>query len=134
MKTFQLILIAADRLFYNGPCVSLTLSGTDGQWGILAGHSPMVVAVVPGELRFTHEDGREECVAVGAGLAQVNERDVLVLADTIERPEEIDANAARRAMEDAQEALRQQQSQREYRMNKAALARALGRLKVKNGY
>lgn len=134
MKTFQLILIAADRLFYNGPCTSLTLSGTDGAWGILADHAPMVIALVPGELRFVREDGQEECVAVGAGMAQVNKRDVLVLADTIERPEEIDANAARRAMEDAQEALRQRQSQREYRMNKAALARALGRLKVKNGH
>lgn len=132
MKSFKLILIGAERLFYNGPCVSLTLPSPDGEWGILANHAPMVTAIVPGELRYTQEDGTKVVVAVGQGFAQVNQRDVLVLAETVERPEEIDANAARRAYEDAQEALRQKQGQREYRMTQAALARALGELKVKN--
>lgn len=132
MKSFQLILIGAERLFYNGPCTSLTLPSPDGEWGILANHAPMVTAIVPGELRYTQEDGTRVIVAVGQGFAQVNQRDVLVLAETVELPEEIDVNAARHAYEDAQEALRQKQGQREYRMAQAALARALGELKVKN--
>lgn len=134
MKSFHLILLAAERTFYNGPCTSLVLPGPDGEWGILAGHAPMVTAVFPGKLRYTREDGSKEIVAVGQGFAQVNQRDVLVLTETIERPEEIDANRVRREFEDAQEALRQKMSQREYRMTKAALTRALGELKVKNGH
>lgn len=133
MKSFHLILLAAERMFYNGPCTSLVLPGSDGEWGILAGHSPMVIAVAPGELRFTREDGSVEIVAVGSGFAQITQRDALVLAETIERPEEIDTNRVRREYEDAQEALRQEMSQREYRLTKAALTRALGELKVKNG-
>lgn len=133
MKSFHLILLAAERTFYNGPCTSLIMPGPDGQWGILAGHAPMVTAIFPGELRYTREDGTTEIVAVGPGFAQVNRRDVLVLAETMERPEEIDANRAQREFEDAQEALRQKMSQREYRLTKAALTRALGELKVKNG-
>ncbi len=132
MKSFQLILIAAERLFYNGPCTSLTLPTSDGEWGILANHAPMVTAIVPGELRYTQEDGTEIIVAVGQGFAQVNRRDVLVLAETVERPEEIDLNAAQRAYEDAQEALRQKQGLCEYRLARATLARTIGEMKVKN--
>jgi F-type H+-transporting ATPase subunit epsilon len=130
MKSFKLILIGAERLYYNGPCTSLTIPGPDGEQGILADHTPMVTAVVPGELRFTHEDGTVETVVVSQGFAQVNRADVVVLSETVERPEEIDANRARQNYEDAQEALRQQLSQREYRLNQAALARAISELKV----
>lgn len=132
MDEFKLLLIGAERLFYNGPCVSVVLPAPDGAWGILAHHTEMVTAVVPGELQFTTPDGKTQIVAVGQGFAQINKRDVLVLADTIERPEEIDANRARRAYEDAQEALRQTQSRREHQLTEASLAKALGRLKVKN--
>lgn len=94
MEEFKLLLIGADQLFYNGPCVNLVIPATDGAWGIMAHHAEMVTAVVPGELRFTTPDGNTQVVAVGQGFAQVNKQDVLVLADTIERPEEIDANRA----------------------------------------
>lgn len=54
---------------------------------------------------------------------------VTVLADTVERPEEVDANRAKEALERAQERLRQKQSIQEYHMTQAAMARALTRLK-----
>ncbi|MCD8145877.1 MAG: F0F1 ATP synthase subunit epsilon, partial [Clostridiales bacterium] len=82
----------------------------------------------------TTPDGTTTVVASGPGFALVNNRDVVVLVDTIERPEEIDANRARREYEEAQEALRQKQSQKEHRMTEMALAKALGRLQVKDHY
>jgi len=53
----------------------------------------------------------------------------LLLADTIERPEDIDENRAREALERANERLRQEQSIREYHMTRAAMARALARIR-----
>lgn len=132
MEEFNLVLIGAERLFYNGPCVSVVVPATDGEWGIMAHHVEMVAAIIPGELRFTTPDGKTEVVAVGQGFMQVNKRDVLVLADTVERPEEIDANRARKEYEEAQEAIRQAKSQKEYRLTQAALYQAMGRMKVKN--
>ena len=55
--------------------------------------------------------------------------EVLILVDTIERPEEIDRVRAERARERAEERLRQKQSVQEYYRSKAALARAMARLK-----
>ena len=57
---------------------------------------------------------------------------MLILADSIERPEEIDENRARRSLAAAKEALLQKRSIQEYKMVQANLARALNRLNTKN--
>ena len=54
---------------------------------------------------------------------------MIALTDTIERPEDIDENRAREALERANERLRQNQSIREYHMTRAAMARALARIR-----
>ena len=60
--------------------------------------------------------------------------EVLVLVDTAERPEEIDANRARRDADTAKEAILQKKSVQEYRLAQATLARAISRLRVKRNY
>ena len=70
--------------------------------------------------------------AVAEGLVKVENGEVLVLVDSIERPEEIDVNRAKRKAEEAEEAILQKKSRLEYRTAQADLARALNRLKVKN--
>ena len=52
MSSFQVKILEADRPFYVGECESLTVPTIDGQHGILAGHSNMIVAIVPGTLRY----------------------------------------------------------------------------------
>ena len=64
---------------------------------------------------------------------KVEDGDVLLLADSVERPEEIDASRARRAEARAREALLQRRSVQEYRGAQAHLARALNRLKLSGG-
>ncbi len=131
---FHLRVLAADRAFYDGDCESLTVPTSDGELGILARHSNLVAAVIPGQLRASVPDGSFTEAAVSGGLLKVEDGDVLLLADSVERPEEIDAERARRAEARAREALLQQRSIQEYRDAQAHLARALNRLKVsRNG-
>jgi F-type H+-transporting ATPase subunit epsilon len=96
----------------------------------MAHHSNLVAAVVPGLLTCRLNDGTSFQAAVGNGLVRVEHNDVLLLADTLERPEEIDENRARRAAEEAKEAMLQQRSQQEYLQAQADLSRALSRLKA----
>ena len=56
MDSFQVHILAADRTFYEGPCVSLTIPTSDGERGILAHHSSMIAAVCPGTLRYQVPD------------------------------------------------------------------------------
>ena len=69
----------------------------------------MMIAIVPGEMRFQTEDGTEHIAIVGGGFAQIINNRVTVLADSIEKPEDIDVKRAKEAKERAEEQLRQQQ-------------------------
>lgn len=130
MNTFHLSVLAAEKPFYDGDCVSLQIPTANGLYGIQANHRNMIAAIVPGVLRYRLGD-EWQIAAVSAGLIKVEDNDVLILTDTAERPEEIDENRARNAADEAKEALLQRQSIREYQAAKAKMARALCRLKVK---
>lgn len=132
MKPFPVHILAADHAFFEGECTSLILPTVDGQYGVLAGHSNAIGAIVPGTLTCRTAAGETLYAAVSAGLVKVEDGEVLVLVDAAERPEEIDKNRAERAATAAKEALLQKRSIREYRLAEANLARAINRLRVKS--
>ncbi|MCI8674503.1 MAG: ATP synthase F1 subunit epsilon [Lachnospiraceae bacterium] len=133
-KTFTLRVIVSDKIFYDGKCVQLIIPATDGAMGILANHENMVVAVTNGDMRIQTEDGSWIEAAIGTGFAQISNNRAMVLADTAERPEEIDEERAKRALERAQVRLRQRQSLQEYHLSQAALSRAMSRLSMSSKY
>ena len=130
MSKFYLKVISSNSIFYEGFCTCLIIPSVDGEKAIMAHHEEVIVAVDNGEMRMQKEEGGEWSYAVlGKGFCMVANNRVTVLADTVERPEEVDANRAKEALERAQERLRQKQSIQEYHMTQAAMARALTRLK-----
>lgn len=131
MDTFLVHILAADRSFYEGPCVSLTIPASDGEMGILAHHSSMIAAILPGVLRYQIPGQPVQLAAVSAGMVKVEKNEVLVLVDSAERPEEIDALRAKREADEAREALLQRRSRQEHQLAQATLARAMNRLRVK---
>ena len=131
MTPFHVQILAADHPFYEGECFALTLPTSNGMYGVLAHHSNMITAVIPGTLFYQAEEGVTREAAVSAGLAKVENGEVLVLVDTAERPEEIDIKRAQRDADAAREAMLQRKSIMEYQMAQATLARAVSRLRVK---
>ncbi len=132
METFQVHILAADKSFYEGPCLSLTVPTSDGEQGVLAHHSNMIAAVQPGTLRYQIPGRPVQLAAISPGMMKIENNDVLVLVDSVERPEEIDEVRARREADQAREALLQKKSRQEHQVAQATLARALNRLRVKN--
>lgn len=129
MSTFPLEILAADGAFFRGECQSLTVPVSDGRLGILAHHSDLISAVVPGQVEFTLPDGARRTALVDAGLIKVEDGSVLLLVDSAERPEEAEANRARRAAERAREEELQRRSMQEYNAAQAALARAFAQMR-----
>ena len=130
MSKFYVKIISSNRIFYEGFCHCLIIPAVDGEQAIMAHHEETIIAVQNGEMRMQKEEGGEWSYAVlGKGFCMAANNRVTVLADTVERPEEVDVNRAKEALERAQERLRQKQSIQEYHMTQAALARALTRLK-----
>ena len=138
MNAFHLRILAADDMFFEGLCENMVVPCPDGSFGVQAYHANMISAVSPGELRFTpaegSDSGTEKIAAVSAGLIKVENNDVLVLVDTAERPGDIDTNRARRAADQAKEALLQKRSIQEYRIAQYSLARAVSRLRVHSDF
>lgn len=132
MENFTVHILAADEPFYEGPCESLSVPTTTGMYGVLAHRTNVIAAIVPGEMIYRIPGQEDLIAAVSAGLMKVENNEVLVLVDSAERPEEIDANRAQRAADEAHEALLQKKSIQEYRMAQSNLARALSRLQVKS--
>ena len=87
--------------------------------------------MLPGTLRYQTPEGPVQLAAVSSGLVKIEKNEVLVLVDSVERPEEIDAARARREADEAREAMLQKKSRQEYQLAQATLARAMNRLRVK---
>ena len=130
MKTFNLKVLASDRVFYDGRCKMVILPAMDGQLGVLANHGDMVVGLSMGEMRIQKEDESWERVLIGKGIMQDINNRMVILTEFAENPEEIDRKRAEEAKQRAEERLRQKQSILEYHSSKAALARALARIKM----
>lgn len=132
MNTFKLVFLASDKPFYEGECESVEVPTADGQYGVLAHHMNLISAIIPGTLKFRIPGEKEfRIAAVSQGLMKIEDNEVLILADTAERPEEIDINIARRDAEEAQEAIMQKKSIQDYKSAQAKMARAINRLRVK---
>lgn len=128
-KTFQLEIIASDRIFFQGEVEHLVITAIDGLLGIMAGHEPLVTCLPTGELKYMI-GGVWHYAAISEGFIQVLPDKAVILADSCELPEEIDIKRAEEARQRAEEQLRQKQSIMEYYQTQAALNRAMNRLKV----
>jgi F-type H+-transporting ATPase subunit epsilon len=138
MKTFKLNIYAADKTFFTGDAVSLVVPLSEGQYGIMAHHSNLIMAVVPGIVEFVPagEAAKEaglsgkQISVVSDGLLKVENNEVMILVDTAENPEEIDEARARRAEEKAREDLKRANSNRDVSLATAELSRAMSRIKA----
>jgi F-type H+-transporting ATPase subunit epsilon len=133
MNSFILNITASSGEFYQGSCESMVLPVKDGVYGVQAGHSPVLVAIHMGMLKFT-VDGETRVILVGDGIAEVTPTFVLLLVDSAERPEDIDKNRAEAARIRAEERLQHKQSMHEYYQTKIALDRAMQRLQTAAKY
>jgi F-type H+-transporting ATPase subunit epsilon len=93
------------RLLISGEADEVVVPGAEGSFGVLPGHAALLSLVGTGEVMF--RTGREEhYLAVSGGFVEVGPSHVTVLAESAERPEEIDVPRARAAQERADRRLR----------------------------
>ncbi|MGN1204540.1 MAG: ATP synthase F1 subunit epsilon [Lachnospiraceae bacterium] len=131
MSSFHLRVIAIDKVFFDGECRQVIVTGTDGLFGIMAHHENAVIALVEGSLQIELTDGSWLDAASGIGHVQVIQNEVTVILDFAEKPEEIDEKRAREAMNRATEAMQHKQSIQEFHMSQANISRAMARLAAK---
>ena len=118
------------RLVVSESVDEVVAPGIEGYFGVLPGHAPFLTTLGVGVV--TYRIGRDEHrLAVAGGFAEVRNDKVIILADSAERPEEIDRARAERAKERAERRLAGRSGEEiDYARCQAALARASTRLAV----
>lgn len=128
MSSFDLRVIAINKVFFDGKCRQVIVTGADGLVGIMAHHENAVIALVEGSLQIELPDGTWVEAASGIGHVQILNNRVTIILDFAEKPEEIDEKRAQEAMERATEAMKHKQSIQEFHMSQANISRAMARL------
>jgi len=128
--TYTVVVLTPEKTVLSAEVVSLVAPGSQGFLGVLAHHAPLITALQPGPLTLRYPDGREEVMSVSGGFMEVSRNRAVVLADAVERPEEIDADRARQAAARARQRLKERAPEVDVPRAEAALARALNRLRV----
>ena len=134
MRQFYAEILEADSPFYSGEIVSLRVPVSDGDYGFLAGHRDMIAPIVPGVIHFETADGQKLLASVGAGFIKFERNKALVLVDSLETPEEIDIERAKKTEEKALYGMLSNRNQREYRLAEMSRARAVSRYKAKKEF
>jgi F-type H+-transporting ATPase subunit epsilon len=128
--TIKLEIVTPEAKTFSDDVDMVTLTGTDGEMGILPQHMPLMTGLVAGEI--IAKKGTENIfLAVGDGFVQVTGEKVSILTDMALRAENIDEAKAEEARQRAEARLAEKITDEESAAASAALAHSLAQLKVK---
>jgi F-type H+-transporting ATPase subunit epsilon len=89
MATFHFDLVSPERLLFSGEVEQVDVPGSEGDFGVLAGHAPMVATLKPGILTIFNGGQRQRIVVFG-GFAEISQAGLTILADTAVAIEDLD--------------------------------------------
>ncbi|WP_114559343.1 F0F1 ATP synthase subunit epsilon [Desertihabitans aurantiacus] len=119
--------VAADHSVWSGDVTSITARTTEGDIGILPGHSPVLAVLVPSGVEIVEQGGGRQVVAVDGGFISVAQNRVSILSEYAAMSSEIDAGRARSELEELLGRVGADEDDPELQ---AAIARARARVKA----
>src|ERR1051326_403207 len=93
--TFQLEIVTPEKKVVDTAAEEVQIPGKNGYLGVLPGHAPLITELAVGEITF-REHSAEQRLAVAWGFAEVLPNKVTILAESAERPAEINVEGARK--------------------------------------
>lgn len=103
--TVEFELVAPERLLFSAPVSMVVVPGTEGDFGVLPGHTPMISTLRTGVIDVYEGDNVEQQVFVAGGFAEVTAERCTVLADEAVSLDDADRSAAEERLNAAREAV-----------------------------
>jgi F-type H+-transporting ATPase subunit epsilon len=126
--SIELQIVTPERLLLKEQVDEVEIPGSEGYFGVLPGHTPLLASLTVGELWY--RKGQEKTyLLIAFGFAEVLPDRVTILARLAERADEIDVDRAEAARKRAEERLTQQ-SAVDYERARFALMKSMTRLQV----
>jgi F-type H+-transporting ATPase subunit epsilon len=127
--SLELQIVTPDRLLLKEQVDEVEIPGSDGYFGVLPGHTPLLASLAVGELWY--RKGQEKTyISIAFGFAEVLPDRVTILARLAERADEIDVDRAAEARKRAEQRLAQPKSDIDYERARLSLTRSMMRLQV----
>src|SRR5579862_4798380 len=89
----QFELVTPERLLLSAEVEMVVVPGTEGNFGVLPGHSPLISTIRPGMIEIYENRAVIERIFVVSGIAEVTPERCTVLAEEAMRPETLDRAA-----------------------------------------
>jgi F-type H+-transporting ATPase subunit epsilon len=103
MATFHFDLVSPEKLLFSGEVNQVDVPGAEGDFGVLAGHAPLVTTLRPGILVIHVQDGSAQRVVVNGGFAEVGGNGLTVLADMAVPEQDFDRTVLAGEIKDTEE-------------------------------
>lgn len=129
-KEFSLSIVAPDRSVVEDQAVSVIAPGSEGYFGVMAGHVPMVAALRAGIVEYLDAKNQRNHVAIGGGFAEVSGQRLTILADSAALATEIDVKEEELRLERARKALRGEDSEMTSAEATEEIERAMARIRA----
>lgn len=130
MATFKLTVVSAEESIFTGNVKSIQVTGTEGELGILPGHTPLLTAIHPGIVKIILENDNEEVIYVSGGFVEIQPSIVIVLADVAIRGKELDGERILQAKRQAEENIVSGAKDANYEMLSSKLSKELAKLRA----
>jgi len=128
--TTHLDIVSAEREIFSGVVDMVVAPGELGEIGIVPGHAPLLTLLKPGEIRVILPGGEHVLYYVSGGILEIQPYCVSVLADVVERADSLDEAAALAAKARAEEAIANKNTDVDYSVAAAEIARAVAQLRA----
>ncbi len=122
MAKFAFDLVSPERLLLSLEAESVSAPGTEGDFGVYAGHAPMVVSLRSGVVEVTGAEDGDHRIYIAGGLAQVTQDRVVVLAEEAIPVEDLDGDELQQRIQDAREDVEDAKDDEARRITEAKLA------------
>jgi F-type H+-transporting ATPase subunit epsilon len=127
--TFQLEIVTPEKMVVRDTAEEIQIPGKSGYIGVLPGHAPLITELGAGEISYRGE-GQSHRFSVAWGFAEVLPNRVTVLAETVERADEIDVSRAQQSLQEAEQSLKSAQTEEEVTDATGKVRRAQARIEV----
>jgi F-type H+-transporting ATPase subunit epsilon len=127
--TFQLEIVTPEKLVVRDAAEEVQIPGRNGYIGVLPEHAPLITELGAGEISY-RSGGQLHRFSVAWGFAEILPDRVTVLAETVERADEIDVPRAQQSLQRAEDMVKSAQTEEETATAGDKVRRAQARLEV----
>ncbi|BDR56187.1 F0F1 ATP synthase subunit epsilon [Xylocopilactobacillus apis] len=130
-KVFQVNIVTPDGLVYDHRTTLVVVKAIGGEIGFQAKHEPALVSLQIAPVKIYRTNGQVQYVAVNGGFLEMDNNVATIVANTAERPSDIDVDRAQSAEERAKEKIekaKREHDEAELRRATVALNRAINRI------